>query len=304
MSANHKSRKMRISLKEIPLQLIDRDPKQPRQTFYEDTLEGLADSMEQDGIVQPIVVKRNPKKKGRFILVIGERRWRAAQKNGHKKIWAIVRQGDLDTFVFSLIENYNRENLNPIDEARAFKRAHDEKGMTWEEISKRTKVSVTTILNRVKMLEVLPPEIHEMICQRKLPKTQALSLANVKGQFNLKDRRLIHLANDILAGRISPVALQADSPRKHQWIHARIPTMPEELFRRILKLRWQARSLVLTFESFLKLPSAEQQRVLRALPQYTKDHMHSDFKDLVSSLTEFVSYIEKQLVPRQLDPEK
>ena len=112
-------------LRAIDVDLIERGPWQPREHFDEDALQELADSIATQGVVQPIVVRQ--KSDGRFEIVAGERRWRAAQKAGLSQVPAVIKTFDDQTAAaVSLIENIQRENLNPLEESTALKRLIDE----------------------------------------------------------------------------------------------------------------------------------------------------------------------------------
>ncbi len=137
-------------LQYLAVDLIDRSPYQPRSHFNEEALQELADSIRAQGVVQPIVVRPN-KTKGRFELIAGERRWRAAQLAGLHEIPAVVRDDvdDQAAMAMALIENIQRQALNPMDEAVALNRLIDEFGLTHEQTAEavgRSRVSVTNML--------------------------------------------------------------------------------------------------------------------------------------------------------------
>ena len=116
-------------LKNVPIDLIERGRFQPRTHFDAEALKSLSDSIRAQGVVQPIVVR--PLSKGRYELVAGERRWRAAQAAGLSEIPAVVRElADEAALAIALIENIQREELNPLEEARALRRLVDEFDMT------------------------------------------------------------------------------------------------------------------------------------------------------------------------------
>ena len=139
-------------LRHIDVDLIERGPWQPREHFDEESLLELADSISSQGVVQPIVVR--PKggfdQAGRYEIVAGERRWRASQKAGLSKIPAIVKTFDDQTAAaVSLIENIQRENLNPLEESTALKRLVDEFDMTHQQVADtvaRSRAAVSNLL--------------------------------------------------------------------------------------------------------------------------------------------------------------
>jgi len=150
---------------QIDIDLIDPSPYQPRTRFREEALEELARSIKASGIIQPLVVRPIA---GRFQLIAGERRWRAAQRAGLTKIAAIVRQvSDELALEMTLVENIQREDLNAIETARAFDRLMDEFQLTQEAVAERTGKDRATVANAVRLLK-LEPTIQEWIEEGKL----------------------------------------------------------------------------------------------------------------------------------------
>ena len=143
-------------LRELPVSLIKPNPSQPRTRFDEDALAALAASIEATGVVQPLLVRPLPD--GSYELVAGERRWRAAQQAGVEKVPAVVRdQAEAERLQAALIENMVREDLNPVEEARACAALVDELGLTKEELAKRVGRSRPAVSNLIRLLE-LPDE--------------------------------------------------------------------------------------------------------------------------------------------------
>jgi ParB family chromosome partitioning protein len=150
---------------QIDIDLIDPSPYQPRTRFREEALEELARSIKASGIIQPLVVRPIA---GRFQLIAGERRWRAAQRAGLTKVSAIVRQvSDELALEMTLVENIQREDLNAIETARAFDRLMDEFQLTQEAVAERTGKDRATVANAVRLLK-LEPTIQEWIEEGKL----------------------------------------------------------------------------------------------------------------------------------------
>jgi ParB family chromosome partitioning protein len=150
---------------EIDIDLIEPSPYQPRTRFREEALEELARSIQTSGIIQPIVVRPIG---NRFQLIAGERRWRAAQRAGLKKVSAIARHvTDELALEMTLVENIQREDLNPIEAARAFERLMDEFQLTQESVAERTGKDRTTVANAVRLLR-LEPTIQDWIEEGKL----------------------------------------------------------------------------------------------------------------------------------------
>lgn len=148
------------SLQAIDTDLIDPSPYQPRTRFAEQGLEELANSIRSSGVIQPLVVRRRG---ARFQLIAGERRWRAAQRAALLKVPTIVREvSDEMALEMTLVENLQRENLNPIEQANAFDRLVDEFSLTQEQVAERTGKDRATIANALRLLK-LEPAIQEWI---------------------------------------------------------------------------------------------------------------------------------------------
>jgi ParB family transcriptional regulator, chromosome partitioning protein len=148
-------------LRELPVELIVANPKQPRRRFDEEALQALAGSLGERGVLQPVLVRSKPG--GTYELVAGERRWRAAQIAGLEKIPALVRpRGDAEALELALIENMAREDLNPIEEARACAALVEELGLTREDVGRRVGRGRVAVSNLMRLLD-LPDEVIELI---------------------------------------------------------------------------------------------------------------------------------------------
>jgi ParB family transcriptional regulator, chromosome partitioning protein len=140
---------------QVDIDLIDPSPFQPRTRFREEALEELSRSIRGSGIVQPLVVRKIGH---RYQLIAGERRWRAAQRAAIARVPAIVRDvRDEMALEMTLVENLQREDLNPIEQARAFQRLMDEFNLTQEEVAERTAKDRATIANSVRLLRLEAP---------------------------------------------------------------------------------------------------------------------------------------------------
>ena len=143
-------------LRELPVELIKPNPSQPRTNFDQEALAALAASIEASGVVQPLLVR--PLHDGSYELVAGERRWRAAQQAGVEKVPAVIRdQAEAERLQAALIENMVREDLNPVEEAKACAALVEELGLTKEELAKRVGRSRPAVSNLIRLLE-LPDE--------------------------------------------------------------------------------------------------------------------------------------------------
>lgn len=153
------------ALQQLDVDLIDPSPYQPRSRFREETLEELARSILAGGIIQPLVVRR---KGQRYQLVAGERRWRAAQRAGLSRVPVVVRDvSEESALEMTLVENLQREDLNPIEQANAFSRLIEEFHLTQEQVAERTGKDRATVANALRLLKLEKP-IQEMLEDGKL----------------------------------------------------------------------------------------------------------------------------------------
>ncbi len=156
---------------------IEPHPDQPRRHFDEEALDELAQSIAARGVIQPVIVR--PMAGGRYQLVAGERRWRAAQRARVHDIPAIVRQLDeREVTALALIENLQREDLNPVEEARAYQRLSDNDGLTQQEIARFVDKSRSHVANLMRLLS-LPEEVLDMVQRDDLSMGHARALAVV-----------------------------------------------------------------------------------------------------------------------------
>ena len=166
-------------LRELPVGLIKPNPDQPRTQFDPEPLAALAASIETSGIVQPLLVRPLPD--GSYELVAGERRWRAAQEAGLEKVPAIVRdQAEAERLQAALIENMVREDLNPVEEARACAALIEDLGLSKEDLARRVGRSRPAISNLIRLLE-LPDETLELLESGDLSEGHGKALLGAKG---------------------------------------------------------------------------------------------------------------------------
>jgi ParB family chromosome partitioning protein len=179
----------------ISIELLDPNPVQPRRVFQQDALHQLAESIRQHGIIQPLVVRPNG---ARYQLVAGERRWRAAKIAGLSEVPAVVQEIPDDRLLeITLIENIQREDLNPMELASALERMARELNINQEEIGRRTGKDRSTISNSIRLLQ-LPPDLQQLVAERRLSAGHARSLlALTDGEMQRK------LAEKIVAQGLS-----------------------------------------------------------------------------------------------------
>ena len=183
-------------LREIDIDRILPNSHQPRKNFNEDGLNELADSIREHGVVQPIIVRALDD--GFFQLIAGERRWRASQRAGLIRIPAVVREANEHAALeIALIENLQREDLNPIEEAQAYNQLILEFGMTQEEVARRVGKNRATIANMLRLLR-LPPEVQQWLRENRL------STGHAKALLSLSDlNAILDSARKIIQGNYS-----------------------------------------------------------------------------------------------------
>jgi ParB family chromosome partitioning protein len=183
----------------LPVARIEPDPEQPRRHFDEAALDELAASIAQRGVIQPIVVRRLAA--DRYQLVAGERRWRAAQRAQLHEMPALVRDlTDRDVKALALIENLQREDLNPVEEARAYQRLGNEEGMTQADIARMVDKSRSHVANMQRLLG-LPDTVLALV------ETSALSMGHARALIGVEDAA--QLAEQAVARRLSVREVEA-----------------------------------------------------------------------------------------------
>ena len=195
-------------LKDIPVADISPLPGQPRTHFDDDALDQLAASIAQRGVIQPVIV--TPNGAGRYQLVAGERRWRAAQRARLHAIPAIVRDLDKrEIMALALIENLQREDLNPLEEARAYQKLSEEEGMTQAEIAQLVDKSRSHVANFQRLL-ALPDEVLEMLAKGKLTMGHARPLIGNEAAAEIARKAV----NDNLSVREVEKLARGEKPKK------------------------------------------------------------------------------------------
>src|SRR5690606_32903574 len=168
-------------------------PEQPRKRFGEEELEELASSIRAHGVIQPLIVRA--RKEGGFWLIAGERRWRAAQRAGLHEVPVVVQDvSPREAFERALVENLQRSDLNPIEEAEAYQRLVDEHGYTQEQIAERVGKDRSTVANSLRLLKLPPPV-------RKKVEEGALSMGHARALLGLESAADIEVAARQVVGR-------------------------------------------------------------------------------------------------------
>lgn len=175
-------------VREIPIELIHNNPDQPRRHFAEDELAELAESIRDKGVLQPVLLRPSRKTEGEYEIVAGERRWRAAQRAGLKALPALVRTlGDAEAFEIAIIENVQREDLNPIEEARAYWSLMGVMQITQEEAAKRVGKSRSHVANTLRLVQ-LPESVQEHLIEGRLTAGHARALLSTDDAAALAEK--------------------------------------------------------------------------------------------------------------------
>ncbi len=181
---------------EVEIDLIDPNPEQPRSRFNADKLNELAQSIRANGLVQPLLLRRGAN--GRYQIVAGERRWRAAQLAGLRRVSAVVRNiPDSKLLELALIENIQREELNPIEEALAYQKLKQTLGLTDDEIAQQVGKDRTSITNYQRLLK-LPDDVQRML------EDEMISMGHARALLGLETKDQIRrLANEVAEKKLS-----------------------------------------------------------------------------------------------------
>ena len=195
----------------VPIEFVVPNPGQPRKVFDEEELNALSDSIKQRGIIQPIVVRTDPKEKAKFQIIAGERRWRAAQRAKLHVVPVVIREvDDKELLELALIENIQRADLNPIEEAVGYSGLMEEFGHTQEALAKVVGKSRSHIANMTRLLG-LPDEVKKMLTDGRLTAGHARALIGaddplelarqiVKGGMTVRDAETLSKAEKKPAG--------------------------------------------------------------------------------------------------------
>ena len=185
----------KIETNKVSINDLSRNKFQPRKHFSEEGLEELSNSIKEQGIIQPIVVRPDKSKKGQYEIIAGERRWLAAQKAGlHEVPVVVLSVDDIKSLEFSIIENVQRQDLNPIEEARGYQRLIDDFNYDHDKLSKFIGKSRSYIVNSTRLLS-LPDEILSMVEQNNLSAGHARTLIGLQNS--------IHIAKKIIRKKLS-----------------------------------------------------------------------------------------------------
>lgn len=252
------------SYPEIEFSLVDTDLGQPRQDFNDDDIADLARNIKANSLLQAVMVKHHPTVPGRYMIVAGERRFRAMIKAGMtRQVFKLIEgPGVARSYVLSAVENLHRVNLNPIEEALSLQKLHDEEHLTWEEIHDLTGRDVAVMISRMKLL-TFPQEIQDRVRRGDLPQVTVLNLA----QWRTEEGEYLRHAHDLIAGRAPAADLhfRRDTALSKIHVQARLPKTPEDFATRIVKLSGHVQSMPTVLEAFLAMTTEEQSEVFSAI---------------------------------------
>ncbi|AEJ20884.1 ParB/RepB/Spo0J family partition protein [Gracilinema caldarium] len=214
----------------IPLEKLKANPNQPRKVFDEESLQELAASIREHGIIQPIIVEETPD--GTYIIVAGERRSRAARLAGLREVPAIIRNySDERRLEVALIENVQRSDLNPVEEAQAYKRLMELTGLSQDEVAARVGKNRSTVANALRLLK-LPDDMQHALAAQQMTSGHARAILSV---VNPADQRV--LFGKIIADAISVREAEkfaqelnggiraADKPKRTDKLHEKAPEL-------------------------------------------------------------------------------
>jgi ParB family chromosome partitioning protein len=212
------------SATEVDVERIDASPVQPRKMFIEAPLEELAQSIRAHGVVQPLLVSRVAN--GRFQLIAGERRLRAARRAGLRTVPVVIKDNvsGRDALELALIENIQRQDLNPLEEALAYQQLHNEFGLTQDEIAKRVGKERSTVANLLRLLR-LPESVKRMVAGGELSMGHARALLAVENRGKMEQlaeavvRRGLNVRQTELL--VSGVGGKASKPEKRKDVFTR-----------------------------------------------------------------------------------
>jgi len=185
---------------------------QPRKHFDESKLQELAESIKEKGILEPLIVRRTDEG---YELIVGERRWRAAQKAGMKEVPVMVKEvKGKEAFEISLIENLQREDLNPIEAAEAFKHLIDEFNLSQEDLSKRIGKDRSTITNILRLLK-LPSEVRNQLLQNRITSGHARAILSLEDKEKQKELCALIIKKDLSVREAEAIAKRwSEKPQK------------------------------------------------------------------------------------------
>ncbi len=294
---------------DIPRENIHPDPDQPRRRFDPIELQELADSIEAAGLLQPIIVVRHPTIPNAYLIVAGERRWRAHGLLSYPTVPSIIRDdGAHERWKLAFVENLQRADLTPMEKARGYRRCIEEQGMPLRETSQLVGASELTISLYLKLLK-LPEEVQEAIDNGALSIGAGLNLAQHKGET----ADLLRLARRLLAGDEGAVIEMeriTTSDFGARVSASRQPKTPEGIFHRILQFRARTRYSGAAIRRFADLSTEEARRLWEKLGPDEQRLFEAHMVHLKDDIALFLGHLnvlrggEKKKLPTTSRPEQ
>jgi len=209
---------------------LSRNPYQPRLNFNEEKLEELANSIKKNGIIQPIAVRPDKNKPGKFEIVAGERRWLAAQKAGlHEIPVTILELTDVESLEVAIVENIQRDDLNPVEEAKGYKRLNEEFNYDHENISKLMSKSRSHISNTLRLL-TLPSDVIAMLEEGSITSGQARPLIGISNASSIAEEVV---ANNYSSRKVEYLVRNRKGTKKEKFIDTNILKTQERIEKKL-----------------------------------------------------------------------
>jgi ParB family chromosome partitioning protein len=216
-----------VELVHLPVERIHANPRQPRRRFDSEATTALADSIRAQGVVQPVLVR--PRAEGGYELIAGERRWRAAREAGTPTVPALVREADdRETLVLGLVENVAREQLSPVEEARAYAMLLDEFGLSLGDVAEKVGRSKPSVSNRLRLLE-LPDDVLAMLERNELTEGHARAILAVPDQGGRRKLARQVVRQGLSVRAVERAARWAGARTKKRRVHPVDPALAERV---------------------------------------------------------------------------
>jgi ParB family chromosome partitioning protein len=244
----------------IPVAKIERDPDQPRQDFDEEELARLADSLKARGLLQPIRVRWD-EGRGVYVVLAGERRWRAARMAGLEKLACVIHEGTVtaeETLALQLVENAIRVDLKPVEQARAYRRLMDARGYSTRELAAELHIAQTSVVRALALLE-LPAEVQEQVEGGELAATVASELARLPDAAAQAEVARVVVAEGLTRSEVSEL-VQAVKARRPAAARRPDP-VSVDVGDCIVTVRWKKASETSTLQALRKAVRQVQEKV-------------------------------------------
>jgi ParB family chromosome partitioning protein len=267
----------------IPVEEIHPSPGQPRTTFDDARLAELAASIKTQGIIQPLIVRaRGPEIGGGYELIAGERRWRAAQRAGLHEVPAVVRDvAPTQAFEMALVENLQREDLNPLEEAAGYQRLIEEFGYTQEQLSERVGKDRSTVANALRLLR-LPESVRALVAEGRLSMGHARALLGLEAASVMEKLARKVVASELSVRRVEELVRRARSNGSNGNV-GRTPEAPGPARRASANARDLAMRLTRALGTRVEVVEVGQERGQIAIHYHSLDQLDALLERLLHS---------------------